>query len=514
MADTPETLYINASSIAGDVVDGDSALAAYAESRSGPIVPVAADYRAAIVRFQCTNLDLPVFIPKIVPGQTDPNLTVYKIGISITTTSGVVYSAAAAVRHQPRGEYATAPGPLGNTATFQQFRGSKYYWYRDIASVLAIINTAASSAMLTVVASAAADGVDVTHWAQPVLTYAEGSLAWNCPVDVFGTMLPSGPATLNEGTLPGISSAAVGWNGATAELLSGFACRQSAARTAAIASPADRDVILWMVSGANAPPVNWTPPAPLPVGGSGITFSAFPILWLVAPALQGAAILRVAWQPMVNRPMAGESLYLEGFPFTNPGPQTVGSSELNSVWKVAKVVAVSPVFMDIYIWTTATTNMQTGAEVPMSGGSAVPTYQRLLAASSLMAVVPAEWNCTDAWSPVDSLCFTSTMPVQTEVQGAPLVVTSNGGTAPSSNSMVPAFTDIALPLEGGATDYLGKISYTPSAPYRYLQLTSREPLTSINYQLMWRDRYNDGLYPVFFRPGGSVALKLLLERLY
>ena len=96
----PQTVYVNVSSIAPNAVEPSSQLVQYSETRSVPIVPRASDYRAAIVRFQCTNVDVPMFIPRIKIGQPDPTLTVYRIGISVGY-NGQRCDASAPVYYQP-----------------------------------------------------------------------------------------------------------------------------------------------------------------------------------------------------------------------------------------------------------------------------------------------------------------------------------------------------------------------------------------------------------------------------
>ena len=125
-----------------------------------------------------------------------------------------------------------------------------------------------------------------------------------------------------------------------------------------------------------------------------------------------------------------------------------------------------------------------------------------------------EYPTSDRWSPIDSLVFTSTMPFQMEATGTPMNLGDVDMGGNSGANLVPSFTDFALDLGSGADDYLQKITYTPSGQYRWLEFQSSEPLNTMNFQLMWRNRFNDQTYPVYFKPSGSVSLKLLLQRKY
>jgi hypothetical protein len=137
----------------------------------------------------------------------------------------------------------------------------------------------------------------------------------------------------------------------------------------------------------------------------------------------------------------------------------------------------------------------------------------LLESAQAPLVVVSEFDNTDAWSPVDSLLFTSTMPINPEIASTTNFLTGTSITSGgSSNLVIPTFTDIALPLDGGPEDYLGKVTYAPSAQYRWLEFMTNQPLTSINFQLLWRNRLTDQLSPVYLKPNGSVQMKLLLQR--
>jgi len=145
-----------------------------------------------------------------------------------------------------------------------------------------------------------------------------------------------------------------------------------------------------------------------------------------------------------------------------------------------------------------------------SGSTASTTVGRVSASPTF--TLPQEFFTGDTWSPVDSIVFATTMPVENELQAQLATLGADAFQPSVALSMFPTWTDLALPLSGGASDYLGKFTYVPSGEYRRVSLMSTQPLQNIQWTVFWRNRMNDGLYQVRLQPGGSVSVKLLLER--
>ena len=100
----------------------------------------------------------------------------------------------------------------------------------------------------------------------------------------------------------------------------------------------------------------------------------------------------------------------------------------------------------------------------------------------------------------------------TEVDGAQYNVTAP--TLASGFGIISLVTDIDLELLNGTQDYRTKITYMPNV-MRYLDTgTSTESIKDLAFAVYWRNRYTGVLTPCLFEPGGSMALKLLLERKY
>ena len=104
---------------------------------------------------------------------------------------------------------------------------------------------------------------------------------------------------------------------------------------------------------------------------------------------------------------------------------------------------------------------------------------------------------TDFWSPVQSIVFSTNLPIVGE-QTSPankIGYDGNSGVSASRDSFV-ILTDISLPLTGGASDYLDGIQYAPSGQFRYAELRMQgdDSITSFSLSLYWKCRLNGQLY--------------------
>ena len=86
---SPETLYVNAA-CAANPTDVSRPAVLYQDARTAPIIVNASDYRAAIARFTCVGLDLPIHL---VPMQTGSNVnTIYTVTVSSTVAGSTTSS--------------------------------------------------------------------------------------------------------------------------------------------------------------------------------------------------------------------------------------------------------------------------------------------------------------------------------------------------------------------------------------------------------------------------------------
>lgn len=135
-------------------------------------------------------------------------------------------------------------------------------------------------------------------------------------------------------------------------------------------------------------------------------------------------------------------------------------------------------------------------------------------------VITQDYGSTSGnWSPIDSIVFTSSLlPISAEQVGAPNVFGSDENTTgwsqpTSASAFQPVVTDIALGLDG-ADDYRQFIQYAPTAEYRMVAMApSHQPISNIDFQVWWRNRIDNNLYPLRLYNGSAVNLKVMFRRI-
>jgi hypothetical protein len=121
------------------------------------------------------------------------------------------------------------------------------------------------------------------------------------------------------------------------------------------------------------------------------------------------------------------------------------------------------------------------------------------------------------WSPIDSIVFTSTLlPLQNEQTAPPNALgTRNTGnsTATSQSAFTPIITDVALDLSSDPSAYRKMIYYAPSAEYRMADFqNSKTDIRNIDIQVFWKNRLDNGLYPIQMFNLSSVSFKLMFRK--
>lgn len=150
----PEYLYYNLSIINNQTVDivGDDPEVVYTETRSSALLNDASKYDFSIVRFTSNgcSLNMPLFIPQVQIGQSDPDLTVYSITLDLSATydvggtpEHVDLSSRQWIMWQPEYTNEEVPKPPIET---QEIANSKYYWTSTYSHFLKLVNTAFTAA--------------------------------------------------------------------------------------------------------------------------------------------------------------------------------------------------------------------------------------------------------------------------------------------------------------------------------------------------------------------------------
>jgi hypothetical protein len=151
----PDYVYFNADIVCNRTIDqglGTDPLARFNESRDTAIINDASKYHFSIIRFACNGIgkDLPIFIPVIKVGQSNPNLTVY----STTLTSTVAYDIGGTVytgnfKSQQFVQYISESvnAPLPPPPIEKQNINTKYYFVYTYQHWVDLVNNAFNSAV-------------------------------------------------------------------------------------------------------------------------------------------------------------------------------------------------------------------------------------------------------------------------------------------------------------------------------------------------------------------------------
>ena len=392
----PDVLYYNASIInnttRSDGNNYDDPQVVFNEVRQYPLLSDTSDYMMSVVRFSMNGAtkNLPLFIPRIDPTQTNVNQTVYKIR-AIGTIVGAPtpgFDVTVPIIFTPE-NLGTQP-PI---STSPQNLNSNYYYVYTYSHFCQLVNTAFAN-LLTAVNTATGGA---TQSRAPVLTYNPVTrlFSFNCDARFWG----------QTATSPGVES----WS-------------------------------LWIEENLDSLLTNFQAEYYGIQGGN--------------PTLEG-------WNEII---------------IGNPA---------NTTYEVLL-------------------NPATGAPYSPPAGY-------------VNVVVTQDYPSTSgAWSPVDTICITSSLLPLTPEQVSPPqeVGSTNIGWASevAQSGFQTIATDIAIKLQG-AEDYRQFILYEPTAEYRMVALnTSRQPLQNIDFQVWWRNRLDNNLYPLRLYNGTSVSLKVMFRR--
>ena len=115
----------------------------FSETRNIPFLTNSNNYFASVIRFCLqTSNSLPVFIPDIKLGQSDPNRTIYEITMTFTGTADNGTSKTVSVTHwiNYSSNDTSLPTPAPPLTTVD--RSSTYYWVYNIIDFVDLINLA------------------------------------------------------------------------------------------------------------------------------------------------------------------------------------------------------------------------------------------------------------------------------------------------------------------------------------------------------------------------------------
>lgn len=116
---------------------------------------------------------------------------------------------------------------------------------------------------------------------------------------------------------------------------------------------------------------------------------------------------------------------------------------------------------------------------------------------------------TAAWSSLRSIILSSTLlPIRAES------IPNLNGTSSNQylgDNLFPIISDFVVPLEATVTDFRVVNIYLPTGQYRYLDLVSSQPLTTVDISIYWSD-FAGNIYPLFIDPQSSMSVKILFQK--
>lgn len=203
----PDLIYYNATIINNrtDVlaIDPPNPQVRFQETRSIPIIKDASKYHFSIVRFTMSgpNKDLPLFIPVIRGGASNPtnnvNLTVYSVTLTMRK-NGITYTSGAIpiIYRSETTDITQAPVPLpASLADGRQDLSTRYYWVYTYGHWLELVNEALTNAHAAV---QTAFGAPVITEA-PYMTYDPTTSLFSILSDSYGF---GGPDRRSAGLAP------------------------------------------------------------------------------------------------------------------------------------------------------------------------------------------------------------------------------------------------------------------------------------------------------------------------
>lgn len=122
-----------------------------------------------------------------------------------------------------------------------------------------------------------------------------------------------------------------------------------------------------------------------------------------------------------------------------------------------------------------------------------------------------EYPTNESWTPIDSIVWTTNMPIVSSAQSNPTVY-QNGQQINISNTYNNS-QNIVTDFQTADNNYRSTIYYNPTAQYRYISFQNNEtPLTSMIFSCYLKDKF--GILRPYYLPSNSRAsMKVLFERL-
>lgn len=108
----------------------------FEETRNSPVIQNPEDYYISVVRFSLDTATLPLFIPQVKLGQSNPNDLIYSITMTYEY-SGTVYEQQEFIQFQSQNSFVPTP----SSPTVQQDVSTSYYYINNYNRFVRMINT-------------------------------------------------------------------------------------------------------------------------------------------------------------------------------------------------------------------------------------------------------------------------------------------------------------------------------------------------------------------------------------
>jgi hypothetical protein len=154
-----------------------------------------------------------------------------------------------------------------------------------------------------------------------------------------------------------------------------------------------------------------------------------------------------------------------------------------------------------YDWASAYYTNSTTITIPSQ-------YTRAYSRADFLLRQPQELSTIDTWTPINAIVFTTTsLPIVVNQFSA----TSSIGEKPPSTSSSNEFAFIITDIQSNDQGFRPNVLYSPSAQYRYIDLTGNQPIRNIDISVFWRTT-TGALIPFVLASGAQASIKLLFEK--
>jgi len=526
-ADEPDLIYYNASIVnneTNDTSENNQAIKdppiRFNETRDKAIINDASKYKFSIIRFAVNGggLDLPLFIPQIQvgTGQTNPNLTVYGLGLTYSgldvdavingsaptgITPGLLY-----VNYIPETQNKTL-APLPRSPANANFVGdwdsATTYVAGNIVLYLDVYYQAQAVYDLTVVPNVLQTNLNKV----PDTAIYQGQAFWL-------------PVSAELGNPQDISSRYY-WISTYTYWL------QLVQNTLELANATLYDNYVIAGGALFATYTAWKLVYPTPVisynPDDGLFSIDFPPTYLsladqtaqgyVNPVAGSKAVISL----YMNANMYGLFANFKATYFNSPDPLVpYPGSLINPVnrWAYPTIGTNATQFPDGFSYLISVsvdgngTNLNTKKTITNAG---------IVTGKGYIRMTQDYISTTALWSPIDALVFTTALlPVKNEEQAPPNALGSYnvGNSAGTSKSAFqPIISDVALDLSQNPAGYRKQIYYEPLAEFRMSDFqNSKAEIRNIDINVFWRSRLDNQLYPVSLFNLASVSIKLMFRK--